>query len=52
MLGLGLLAMVSTVFGMMMAVSQDLPSIENFPQFKASKNSVLIDDTGDNKTQP
>jgi penicillin-binding protein 1A len=45
--GLGLLAMVSAVFGMMMAVSQDLPAIENFAQFKASKNSVVVDETGE-----
>jgi penicillin-binding protein 1A len=44
--GLAFLAMVSTVFGMMMAVSQDLPEIETFAQFKAEKNSVLLDDTG------
>ena len=46
-MGLGLLAMVSTVFGMMMAVSQDLPAIESFPQFKASRNSVLLDANGE-----
>jgi penicillin-binding protein 1A len=39
--------MVSAVFGMMMAVSQDLPAIENFAQFKASKNSVVVDETGE-----
>jgi penicillin-binding protein 1A len=47
LVGVGLLAMVSAVFGMMMAVSQDLPAIENFAQFKASKNSVVVDDTGE-----
>jgi penicillin-binding protein 1A len=47
LVGIGLLAMVSAVFGMMMAVSQDLPAIENFAQFKASKNSIVRDDTGE-----
>ena len=41
LLGLGILALVSIVFGMMAAVSQDLPAIYNFAQYKASKNSVL-----------
>jgi penicillin-binding protein 1A len=47
LLGLGVLAIASTVFGMVMAVSQDLPAIESFPQFKASRNSVLYDATGE-----
>ncbi len=46
LLGLGILAVVSMVFGMMAAVSQDLPAIYNFAQFKASKNSELYDDSG------
>src|SRR5712691_1704341 len=40
-LGLGLLALVSTVFGMLMAVSSDLPALENRQEYKAAKNSVL-----------
>ncbi len=44
--GLGVLAMVSTVFGMMMAVSQDLPAIENFVQYNGTQNSVMVDSTG------
>ncbi len=40
-LGLGLLALVSTVFGMMMAVSSDLPALENRKEYRAAKNSVL-----------
>ncbi len=44
--GLGFLAMVSTVFGMMMAVSQDLPAIYDFTQYRAAKNSRIFDDTG------
>ncbi|MEX2108370.1 MAG: transglycosylase domain-containing protein [Solirubrobacterales bacterium] len=47
LLGLSILALVSTVFGMMMAVSQDLPAIYNFAQYKASKNSEVFDATGE-----
>jgi penicillin-binding protein 1A len=46
LLGLGVLALVSMVFGMMAAVSQDLPAIYNFAQYKASKNSEIFDATG------
>nr|MDQ2630925.1 hypothetical protein [Actinomycetota bacterium] len=46
LLGLGILAVVSMVFGMMAAVSQDLPAIYNFAQYKASKNSELVDANG------
>jgi penicillin-binding protein 1A len=41
--GLGLLAVVSTVFGMMMAVASDLPALEE----PASQNSVLVDRRGE-----
>jgi penicillin-binding protein 1A len=44
--GLGLLAAVSTVFGMMMAVTQDLPSLENRQEYKRSKNSTFLDVNG------
>src|SRR4051794_20884962 len=44
--GLGLLAAVSTVFGMMMAVAQDLPSLENRQEYQRSKNSTLYDVNG------
>jgi penicillin-binding protein 1A len=47
LLGLAMLALVSMVFGMMAAVSQDLPAIYNFAQYKASKNSVVFDDNGE-----
>ena len=47
LLGLGILAVVSMVFGMMAAVSQDLPAIYNFAQYKASKNSEVYDATGE-----
>jgi len=42
LLGLGILAVVSMVFGMMAAVSQDLPAIYNFAQYKAAKNSEVF----------
>jgi penicillin-binding protein 1A len=45
--GLGILAVVSMVFGMMTAVSQDLPAIYNFAQYKASKNSEVFDASGE-----
>ena len=44
--GLGMLAAVSTVFGMMMAVAQDLPSLENREEYKRSRNSELLDVNG------
>jgi len=43
---LGLLAAVSTVFGMMMAVASDLPGLENEPAYKTAadtRNSTLVD---------
>src|SRR5215467_5234587 len=46
LLGLGILAVVSMVFGMMAAVSQDLPAIYNFAQYKAQKNSEVVDSSG------
>ncbi|HEY0390219.1 MAG TPA: transglycosylase domain-containing protein [Solirubrobacterales bacterium] len=47
LLGLAVLALVSMVFGMMAAVSQDLPAIYNFAQYKASKNSEVLDASGE-----
>ena len=46
LLGLGVLGLVSMIFGMMAAVSQDLPAIYDFAQYKASKNSEVFDATG------
>jgi penicillin-binding protein 1A len=43
---LGLLALVSTLFGMLTAVASDLPQIENRRQFGAEHNSYLYDDVG------
>lgn len=46
LLGLGILSVVSMVFGMMAAVSQDLPAIYDFARYKASKNSEVYDANG------
>src|SRR5918992_5365393 len=43
--GLSVLAVISTVFGMLMAVSSDLPSLENRAQYRSAENSVLYADT-------
>jgi penicillin-binding protein 1A len=47
LMGLGALGLVSMVFGMMMAVSQDLPAIYDFAQYKASKNSEVLGADGE-----
>jgi penicillin-binding protein 1A len=45
--GLAILAGISTIFGMMMAVASDLPQLENKEQYRATKdNSVLLDYQG------
>jgi penicillin-binding protein 1A len=44
--GLGFLAIISTFFGMMMAISQDLPQLENKKEFETAKNSIVLDDQG------
>ncbi len=46
LLGLAILGSMSFVFGMMAAVSRDLPAIYNFAQFKTSKNSEVFDASG------
>ena len=43
-IGFASLAVVSTIFGMMMAVASDLPQLENRQQYKEEKNSYLYDD--------
>jgi penicillin-binding protein 1A len=45
-LPLGLLAIISTVFGMMMAVASDLPNLENRKEYQDARNSVLMDSQG------
>src|SRR3954470_22798825 len=42
LLGLSALALMSTVFGMMMAVAQELPTLEAHAQLKAAVNSKLV----------
>ena len=46
MVGLGALALVSTVFGMMVSVAGDLPQLENKAQYAKAKNSEVFDDQG------
>ncbi|MDX6582232.1 MAG: penicillin-binding protein [Solirubrobacterales bacterium] len=45
-LGLIALAFVSWIFGIMMAVAQDLPSLESREQYKRAENSVVYDAYG------
>ena len=42
--GLGFIAFISTVFGMMMAVASDIPALEDEARFKNAENSVLLAD--------
>ncbi|PZR67640.1 MAG: hypothetical protein DLM63_06090 [Solirubrobacterales bacterium] len=44
--GLGVLALISTIFGMMMAVAAELPSLDRFAKLSAARNTVLVDDQG------
>src|SRR5690348_1240773 len=44
LVGLGALAFVSTVFGMMMAVASDLPQLENRREYQHEANTFLYDD--------
>src|SRR4051812_1689618 len=48
--GIGALAVISTIFGMMLSVSSDLPSLENHAQLRIARNSVLYADSGKNIT--
>ena len=41
--GLSLLALVSTLFGMMMALAADIPALEGREEFDRAKNSTLVD---------
>ena len=43
---LAILALVSTLFGMMMAVASDLPNLENRKEYQDAHNSILYDVTG------
>ena len=42
-LPLSILAVVSTLFGMMMAVASDLPDLENRKEYQDARNSILVD---------
>ena len=46
LVGLAALGMVSTVFGMMMAVSGDLPELESKEQYAQAQNSEVFDSQG------
>src|SRR3954451_16366582 len=45
-LPLTLLAVISTLFGMMMAVASDLPDLENRKEYQDARNSALYDVRG------
>jgi penicillin-binding protein 1A len=47
-LPLSILAIISTLFGMMMAVASDLPDLENRKEYQDARNSVLVDSQGQN----
>ncbi|MGH2922424.1 MAG: transglycosylase domain-containing protein, partial [Solirubrobacterales bacterium] len=46
LVGVGALAMVSTVFGMMMSIAGDIPALENETQYRAAQNSEVFDAEG------
>ena len=46
LVGLGTLALISTVFGMLIAVASDLPQLENTQQYAQGRTSYLYDDHG------
>lgn len=47
LLGLGILGLASSLFGMVMAVSQDIPAIERYAQFEYAQNSTVVDSQGE-----
>ncbi len=52
LLALGLLAALSTLFGMLMAVASDLPALENAAEYRRAQNSVLYADAGGGRRGP
>ena len=44
LVGLVVLAGISTMFGMLMAVASDLPALENTREFRVARNSLLFQD--------
>src|SRR5438067_3974371 len=49
LVGVSALALISTIFGMMISVAGELPDLENHAQLRIAQNSVL--DTGSGKTE-
>src|SRR5690242_21779492 len=47
LLGLSALALISTIFGMMMAVANELPQLEAKAQLRSAVNSTLYAATGE-----
>jgi penicillin-binding protein 1A len=45
--GLGFIAFISVIFGMMMAVASEIPDLENEVRFKNAENSILYADADD-----
>ena len=45
--GLSRLAFVSWIFGIMMAVAQDLPALESRDQYERAQNSIVYDVNGE-----
>ena len=45
--GLGFIAFISVIFGMMMAVASEIPTLENEVRFKNAENSILLADAED-----
>lgn len=52
LLALALLAAISTLFGMLMAVASDLPALENAAEYRRAQNSVLYADAGGGRRGP
>ena len=44
--GLGILALISTLFGMVVSVAGDIPQLENKEQYAKAKNSEVFDSEG------
>jgi penicillin-binding protein 1A len=47
LLGLAVLAFISWIFGIMMAVAQDLPQLEAREQYQNAQNSTILDRNGE-----
>jgi penicillin-binding protein 1A len=48
--GVSVLALISTIFGMMISVAGDLPSLENHAQLRIARNSLLLSGAGPRMT--